>query len=205
VIHVGTRGQYGPAVSLPVSETAPTYPKGIYEVSRLAAEKITQVYHDIHGIRSILLRLTNVYGPRAQMLHARYGVVNWFVRLAIDGQMIKVFGDGQLKRDFLYIDDCIQAMLMAALCDAAYGEIFNIGVDQPTTFRELAETLVQVAGSGGWEFAPFTPERAAQDPGDFYSDISKIRRIVGWSPTSALEVGLAQTVDYYRQHKAKYW
>jgi UDP-glucose 4-epimerase len=205
VIHVGTRGQYGAAVSLPVSETAPTYPKGIYEVSRLAAEKITQVYHDIHGIRSILLRLTNVYGPRAQMQHARYGVVNWFVRLVIDNETIKVFGDGQLKRDFLFVDDCIQAMLMAAQCEAAYGEIFNVGVDQPTTFKELAEVLVRVAGSGSWEYAPFTAERAAQDPGDFYSDVSKIRRIVGWKPVTSLHDGLAHTIAYYRQHKQHYW
>ena len=205
VVYIGTRGQYGPAVSLPVSETAPTYPKGIYEVSRLTAEKITQIYHDIHGIRSIMLRLTNIYGPRAQMKHARYGVANWFVRLAIDNASIKVFGDGLLKRDFLYIDDCIQAMLMTTQCESAYGQIFNVGIDQPTTFKELAETLIRVAGSGTWEYAPFTPERAAQDPGDFYSDITKIRQIVGWKPTTALDDGLAMTIAYYRQYKQYYW
>ncbi|MBX3080383.1 MAG: NAD-dependent epimerase/dehydratase family protein [Anaerolineae bacterium] len=205
VVHVGTRGQYGPAVSLPVSETAPTYPKGIYEISRLAAEKITQVYNDIHGIRSIMLRLTNVYGPRAQMKHARYGVANWFVRLAIDDDTIKVFGDGLIKRDFLYVDDCVQAMLMATQCEAAYGEIFNVGVDQPTNFKELAESLVRIAGTGRWEYAPFTPERAAQDPGDFYSDISKICRIVGWEPATTLDDGLIKTLAYYRQYKHYYW
>jgi len=205
VVYIGTRGQYGPAVSLPVSETAPTYPKGIYEVARLTAEKITQIYHDIHGIRSTMLRLTNIYGPRAQMQHARYGVVNWFVRLAIDDATIKLFGDGLIKRDFLYIDDCIQAMMMCALCSEAYGQILNVGVDEPTTFKELADTLIRVAGSGRWEYAPFTPERAAQDPGDFYSDISKIRQIVGWQPTTALDDGLSATLTYYRQFKQHYW
>lgn len=100
IIHTGTRGQYGPAVSLPVGEDAPTHPKGIYEISNLTAEKIMQVYHDVHGIRGCLLRLTNIYGPRAQMQHPRYGVVNWFVRQIIDDQPIKVFGDGTIKRDF---------------------------------------------------------------------------------------------------------
>lgn len=205
VIHTGTRGQYGSAVSLPVKEDAPTNPKGIYEISNLTAEKIMQVYYSAHGIRSVLLRLTNIYGPRAQMRHPRYGVANWFVRLAIDDDTIKVFGDGQIKRDFLYIDDCVQAILMAAVCEAAHGEILNVGIDQPTTFVELAETLIRVAGSGQWEFAPFSAERKAQEPGDFYSDISKIRRIINWYPSTDLETGLRLTVDYYRQYKSYYW
>lgn len=205
VIYTGTRGQYGAAVSLPVDENAPTHPKGIYEITRLTAEKITQVYHEVHGIRSVMLRLTNVYGPRAQMIHARYGVVNWFARLAIDGAAIQVFGDGQIKRDFLYVDDCVEAMLMAAVCKDAYGEVFNVGIDQPTTFLELAQTMIEVAGTGTWAFAPFTPERKAQEPGDFYSDIGKIKRIVGWEPRTSLPVGLSQTIAYYRAHKAHYW
>lgn len=205
VIYTGTRGEYGPADSLPVSETAPTHPKGVYEISNLTAEKIIQFYHNAHGIRSVLLRITNTYGPRAQMQHARYGVVNWFVRLAIDEDTIKVFGDGQIKRDFLYIDDCVRAILMCALAEAAYGEVLNVGIDRPTNFVQLAETIVQVAGKGCWEFAPFSPERKAQEPGDFYSDITKIRRLVGWEPATSLADGIRQTIDYYRNYKAHYW
>ncbi len=205
VIYTGTRGQYGEAVSLPVSEEAPTHPKGIYEITNLTAEKIIEVYNDVHNIHSVLLRLTNIYGPRAQMLHSRYGVVNWFVRLALDNATIKVFGDGQIKRDFLYVGDCIRAILLAAICDEARGEVMNVGIDRPTNFVELANTLIEVCGSGSWEFAPFSPERKAQEPGDFYSDISKIRRILGWEPETSLRDGLAATVAYYRQHKAHYW
>ena len=117
LIFTGTRGQYGPAIHLPVDERAPTNPKAIYEISNLAAEKIILVYHQTHGIRSVLLRLTNVYGPRAQMRHSQYGVVNWFVRLALEGTPIKVFGDGQILRDFLYVDDCVGAMVRCALCE----------------------------------------------------------------------------------------
>ena len=205
LIYSGTRGEYGRVVSLPVSEDAPTHPRGIHEISRLAAEKIIQVYHDVHGIRSVLLRLTNIYGPRAQMQHSRYGVVNWFVRQAIDDQTIQVYGDGQIKRDFLYIDDCVRAILMCTLNERAYGEVFNVGIDRPTNFIELAEALIKVSQSGRWEFAPFSPERKAQEPGDFYSDISKIRTVVGWEPRVSLEDGLRQTVDYYRKYKGHYW
>lgn len=205
VIYTGTRGQYGPCVKLPANEDTPTNPKGIYEISNLTAEKIIKVYGDVHGIECVLLRLTNTYGPRAQMKHSRYGVVNWFVRLAIDDETIQVFGDGQILRDFLFVDDCVEALLMSAVCPSAVGEVFNVGVDKPTKMVELAETIVRVAGSGRWEFAPFTPERKAQEPGDFYSDISKIRRIVGWEPKTSLEEGLRQTIEYYRRHKAHYW
>lgn len=205
VVFAGTRGQYGPAVQLPVSEDAPTNPKGIYEISNLTAEKIIQVYNDIHGVHSVLLRLTNIYGPRAQMKHSQYGVANWFVRLAIDGETIKLFGDGRIRRDFVYVDDCVDALLMCAACGDARGQIFNVGIDRPTNFLELVETLIEVAGSGRWAFAPFTPERKAQEPGDFYSDISKIRRVVGWSPKTSLREGLQATVNYYHAHRDQYW
>jgi UDP-glucose 4-epimerase len=205
LVFTGTRGQYGPVVKLPVDEEAPTNPKGLYEISNLTAESIIKVYNDVHDIRSVLLRLTNVYGPRAQMKHSQYGVANWFVRLAIDGQTIPVFGDGNILRDFLYVEDCVEALLMSAVCDEAIGEILNVGVDKPTSFVELTEAIIRVAGSGRWEFAPFTPERKAQEPGDFYSDISRIRRVVGWMPTTSLEEGLRRTIDYYRCNKAHYW
>src|SRR5438105_6651332 len=166
VIFTGTRGQYGSAVHLPVAEDAPMNPKGIYEISNLTAEKIMQVYHDIHGIHVVLLRLTNIYGPRAQMKHPHYGVVNWFVRLALDDACIKVFGDGQIKRDPLYVDDCVEAMLLSAASDSVRGEVLNVGVDKPTNFVRLVEAVIQAAGHGRWEFAPYSPERRAQEPGD---------------------------------------
>ncbi len=205
LIYTGTRGQYGEAIQLPVNEDAPTQPKALEEISNLTAEKIILMYHNVHQVRSVLTRLTNTYGPRGQMRHPRYGVVNWFIRQVVDDETIKVFGDGRIKRDFLYVDDCIDALLMCALCESAYGQVFNVATGAPTNFAELATTLVEVAGTGRWEFAPFTPERAAQEPGDFYADVSKIKRVVGWHPETSLRDGLAQSVDYYRKFKQHYW
>lgn len=205
LIYTGTRGEYGSVVQLPVKEDAPVNPKGIYELSSLTAQKLFKVYNDNHGVKSVTLRLTNIYGERAQMQHHRFGVANWFIRLAIDNQTIKVFGDGSILRDFLYVQDTVNAIIKSALCDAAYGEVFNIGVDKPNGFLELAKTIIEVAGSGRWEFAPFTPERAAQEPGDFYSDITKARTIIGWEPKTELKEGIAQTVEYYRKFKKFYW
>lgn len=205
VVYTGTRGQYGPSVSLPVNEEAPTNPKGIYEISNLSAEKIIKVYNDVHGIRSVLLRLSNIYGPRSQMMHSRFGVCNWFVRVALDDDTIKVFGDGSILRDFLYVDDCVEAILMSAVTEAAFGEIFNVGSPIPVSFLELVKSITSVAQQGKWEYAEFSAERKAQEPGDFYSDVSKIESIVGWKPTTPLEEGLAKTIEYYRKYKDMYW
>jgi UDP-glucose 4-epimerase len=205
VIFTGTRGEYGPATRLPVDESSPVNPKGIYDLSNLTAEKIIQIYHEIHGIGAVMLRLTNIYGPRAQMRHSQYGVANWFVRLALEGRTIPIFGSGTILRDFLYVDDCVEAILLSAEAEPANGQILNVGVDRPTNFLELAKLLIEVCGSGSWEFAPFTPERKAQEPGDFYSDITKIRRLVGWEPSTPLAEGIRTTVAYYREHRDHYW
>jgi UDP-glucose 4-epimerase len=205
IVYTGTRGEYGSAARLPVSEEAEINPRGIYELSSLTAQKLFNIYNDNHGIRSVTLRLTNIYGERAQMRHSRFGVANWFIRLALDGETIKVFGDGSILRDFLYVDDTTEAILMCALCEGAIGKVFNVGHDKPSSFLELAETAVTVAGSGRWEFAPFTPERAAHEPGDYYSDITRIRKTVGWEPRTGLEDGVRNTIHYYRKYKEHYW
>lgn len=205
VVRSGTRGQYGPAVHLPVSEETPSDPRGIYEISQLSAEMICRTYTRIHGIRTVPLRLTNVYGPRGQMRHSQFGVVNWFVRLALEGRPIPIFGSGKILRDFLYVDDCVEALVAAAASPAAVGEILNVGHDRPSTFLEVAEILRDLVPETRIEFTDFTPERKAQEPGDFVSDISKIRRRLGWEPRTALRDGLARTVAFYRERRADYF
>jgi UDP-glucose 4-epimerase len=205
VVRSGTRGQYGPAVSLPVSEETPSDPRGIYEISQLSAEMICRTYTRIHGIRTVPLRLTNVYGPRGQMKHSQFGVVNWFVRLALEGRPIPIFGSGKILRDFLYVDDCVDALVRAALEPAAVGQILNVGHDRASTFLEVAEILRDLVPGTGIEFTDFTPERRAQEPGDFVSDITKIRRLLGWEPEVALREGLERTVSFYRERRSDYF
>jgi UDP-glucose 4-epimerase len=205
IVRTGTRGQYGPAVRLPVSEEAPSDPRGLYEISQLSAEMICRTYTRIHGIRTVPLRLTNIYGPRAQMKHPHFGVVNWFVRLALDGRPIPIFGAGGILRDFLYVDDCVEALVRAAEQPAAIGEIINVGNDRASTFLGVAKLLQDLVPGTAVEFTDFTPERKAQEPGDFVSDISKIRRLLAWEPTVELREGLSRTVQFYRERRADYF
>jgi UDP-glucose 4-epimerase len=205
VVRSGTRGQYGPAVRLPVSEEAPSDPRGLYEISQLSAEMICRTYTRIHGVRTVPLRLTNVYGPRAQMKHPHFGVVNWFARLALEGKPIPIFGTGKILRDFLFVDDCVEALVLAAQNPAVVGEILNVGNDRASTFLEVAQILRELVTGTAFEFTDFTPERKAQEPGDFVSDISKIRHLLGWEPRVSLREGLARTVAFYRERRGDYF
>jgi UDP-glucose 4-epimerase len=205
VVRSGTRGQYGPAVKLPVSEETPADPRGIYEISQLSAEMICRTYTRIHGVRTVPLRLTNVYGPRGQMKHSHFGVVNWFVRLALAGEPIPIFGAGQILRDFLYVDDCVEALVAAACEPSMVGEIVNVGSDRPSTFLEVAEIVRDLIPGTDIVFTDFTPERKAQEPGDFVSDISKIKRLARWEPRVDLRDGLARTVEFYRDRSSEYF
>jgi UDP-glucose 4-epimerase len=139
------------------------------------------------------------------MRHSQFGVVNWFVRLALDGRPIPIFGSGKILRDFLYVDDCVEALLRAAREPKAVGEILNVGHDRPSTFLEVAELLKELVPGARIEFTDFTPERKAQEPGDFVSDISKIRGLLGWEPRTSLREGLERTVAFYRERRAAYF
>jgi UDP-glucose 4-epimerase len=205
IVFAGTRGEYGSSVTLPVGEDHPTNPKGIYAVTNLTAEKMILVYDDVHKIPGSCLRITNTYGPRHQMAHDEYGVLNWFVRKAIEDETIPVFGDGRILRDFLFVDDLVDCFFQVATGEAAYGEVFNVGSGIPISFIELAKKIVKIAGTGKVAFTEFTQERKEVEPGDYYTDISKIRRVIGWVPRTDLDDGLRKAIEFYREYKKEYW
>jgi len=205
VIFTGTRGQYGHSIKLPVSEDHPMEPKGIYAITNMAAEKMILVYHYVHHIQGVCLRITNTYGPRHQMKSDEYGVLNWFIRQAIDDHQINIFGDGRILRDFIYVNDLVNCLIMVSQCEDAYGEVFNVGSGVPISFINLAKKIIKIAGSGRFAFTNFTEERKALEPGDYYTDINKIKSIVGWQPRISLDEGIKRTVDFYRCYKNKYW
>jgi UDP-glucose 4-epimerase len=116
-----------------------------------------------------------------------------------------VFGDGSVLRDYLYVDDAVEAMLLAAARHSPMTEVYNVGRSTPTSLLGLVRAIIDAAGAGTWTFAPPSEERKAQEPGDFYSDISRIRAALGWTPKVELEDGLARTVAYYDGCRDAYW
>jgi UDP-glucose 4-epimerase len=135
----------------------------------------------------------------------RQTAIGWLIRQVLDGEEIIIFGDGSQLRDFTYVDDVVDAFLMAGANDAANGQVFNVGAIEAISLRELAELLIEVAGSGSHRLAPFPPERKVIDIGSIYVDDRKIRRVLKWKPRVDLREGLSRTIAYFRAHPAEYW
>jgi UDP-glucose 4-epimerase len=148
--------------------------------------------------------LTNVYGPRQLIKHNRQGFIGWFIRLALEGREIQVFGDGSQLRDFVYVDDAADAFLRAGAANTCDGDVFNVGGDEPISHRDLAQLLVSVAGRGSVRFVEWPADKKRIDIGSFYSDSRKFRHTTGWMPAVALEEGLRRTLAFYREHLHAY-
>jgi UDP-glucose 4-epimerase len=205
VVFASTRQLYGRPQYLPVDEGHPLVPADVNGINKLAGEWYHLLYGKIYGIRVAVLRLTNTYGPHMRVKDARQTFLGYWFRLLLTGQPLTIFGDGEQRRDFTYVDDAVRAFLLAATHEEAAGQVYNLGSDEVVSLRDLAELLVGVAGEGSFELVPFPPDRKAIDIGDYYGDFSRIRGSLGWEPRIGLEEGLARSVAFYRRHGAEYW
>jgi UDP-glucose 4-epimerase len=205
IVYAGTRQIYGKPVKLPADETHPVHPTDVNGINKAGGEMYHQLYHEIYGLRTTSLRLTNTYGPRQLVKHPRQGFAGWFIRQAVLGEEIQIFGDGRQKRDFNYIDDVVEAFLLAAVSPETEGENYNLGSRSATSLLEFVEILLDVAGGdGGYRKVAFPDERKRIDIGDFYNDYGKIHNTLGWEPRIDLREGLTRSVEYYRQHIQHY-
>jgi UDP-glucose 4-epimerase len=205
VVYASTRQIYGVPDYLPVDERHLVHPVDVNGINKVAGESYHLVYNNVYGLRSCAVRLTNTYGPRMRVRDARQTFLGWWIRQVLQTREIQIYGDGTQRRDFTYVDDAVEAFLVAAASDAANGEVFNVGGHGAVSLRELAELLVSVAGKGSYAVVPFPPEQKAIDIGDYYADDRKIRQALGWEPRVALAEGLARTLAYYREHGRRYW
>ncbi|MCZ2114414.1 MAG: NAD-dependent epimerase/dehydratase family protein [Anaerolineae bacterium] len=204
IVFASTRQIYGRPEYLPVDERHPLQPVDVNGINKLAGEWYHIVYNNVYGLRSVSLRLTNTYGPRMRIRDARQTFIGWWFRQLLEGQTLNLFGDGLQVRDFNYIDDVIEAMLMVAANDAADGQIYNLGSDDPINLLNLARLMIEVNGEGDYRMQPFPDERKRIDIGDFYGDYRKIRSKLGWRPVVGLRDGLTRTMDYFRANLQHY-
>ena len=205
IVFTSTRQVYGKPLYLPVDEQHRVAPPDINGIHELTAEQYHLLYHRLHGLRSVILRLTNVYGPRQLIRHSRQSFIAWFIRQAIEGGVIELFGDGRQRRDLNYVDDVVEALLLAGTLETADGEVFNLGGDEPMSVADLAAELIALTGRGVAHRVPFPSDRQLIDIGTFYSNYGKIERILGWRPRTPLRVGLRRTIEFYERHRAHYW
>lgn len=205
IVFAGTRQVYGRPEYLPVDEKHPLHPVDVNGIHKLAGEWYHLLYEKVYGIRSCVLRLTNTYGPGMRVRDARQTFLGIWIRQLLEGEPLKIFGPGNQRRDFNFVDDAVEALLLAASEPAARGEVFNLGHDENISLRELAELMIRVNGGGKYEMIPFPPEREKIDIGHYYGDFRKIDHVLGWKPRVNLAQGLTKTLAYYKEHHAHYW
>lgn len=210
VVYASTRQVYGKAEYLPVNEKHLLRPVDVNGINKMAGEWYHILYNNVYGIRTVSLRLTNTYGPRLLMKHNRQGFVAWFIRQAMDNQEIQLFGDGKQLRDLNYVDDVVEAMLLAAVDEGSNGRLFNLGNSPPVTLQEFVVALLAACqslgcGKGGYRLVPFPADKKRIDIGDYYADYGKIRSVLGWEPRVSLAEGLRRTIEYYAQNREHYW
>ena len=205
IVFAGTRQIYGIPSYLPVDEAHPIAPVDVNGINKTAGEWYHLLYARVYGLPVTVLRLTNTYGPRMRVRDARQTFLGLWIRQALAGEEILVFGDGTQRRDFAYADDVVRALCMAVTAPDAVGQVFNVGGAPHVTLEETARLVVRLSDSGSYRLVPFPEDRKSIDIGDYYADDTKLRTTLGWAPEVGLEEGLARTLDYYREHGGRYW
>jgi len=205
VVFSGSRLQFGRIEYNPVDEKHPLNPRTPYALHKTAAENMYRFYYEMYGIPYIVFRIANPYGPRSQMKHSKYCMINWFLRQAMENKTITMFGDGEQVRDYIYVDDLADAMLLAAVTPACRAQTFNVGSGVGTRFKEMVDTIVNTVGQGNSRSVPWPKDYVNVETGDYITNIDKLQKAIDWKPPTDLVTGIQRTFEYYQRHRAHYW
>lgn len=198
IVFPSSRLVYSASADLPVSEAAPTAPLSIYGIHKLAGEQYLLLYQRLHGLKVTILRISNPYGPFQRPEQSQYGIVNWFIHEAMHGRPLPVYGNGAQLRDYVHIDDVVDAMMTAGVAPQADGRIFNVGSGLGVSFLEMAELIIRKAGRGSIKHLDWPAGAAAVETGDFVADTSLIAERLRWQATIRFESGIDDVVGQQR-------
>ena len=198
IVFASTRQIYGKPQYLPVDEKHPLNPVDVNGVNKIAGEQYHLLYNQAHGIRSSVLRLTNTYGPRMRIKDARQTFLGIWIRNLLEGKPIQVYGDGQQRRDYNYVDDLLDALVLASTENKAIGKVFNLGAPDPMSLKETAEIMCSEIGVASWNLVPFPEDRKAIDVGDFTCDYSSFSSAFGWKPKIKFADGIKRSFEYFK-------
>jgi nucleoside-diphosphate-sugar epimerase len=205
LVFTSSRFVYGTIEYNPVDEKHPFNCLSIYGIHKLAGEKYYRFYHDAQGLATVSVRIANPYGPRQQMKHSKYGIVNWFIRLALEGKPLTVYGAGTQQRDYIFVDDLAEALVQVALAKETAGEVYNLGSGAGTAFTDMANLVAELIPGTEVRQVEWPKDRYFVETGDYISNINKISAATGWVPKTSFKEGIARTIDFYRRHRAMYW
>ena len=204
IVFASTRQIYGKPQYLPVDEKHPLCPVDINGINKIAGEQYHLLYNQVHEIRSSVLRLTNTYGPRMRIKDARQTFLGIWIRNLLEGKLIQVYGDGQQRRDYNYVDDLVDALIIAATENKAIGGVYNLGAPNPMSLSETASIMCHGIKGASWNLVPFPKERKAIDVGDFICDYSSFCSAFGWEPKIKFEEGIKRSLEYFRSELEHY-
>ena len=199
IVFASTRQIYGKPEYLPVDEKHPQRPVDVNGINKIAGEQFHILYNKVYGIQTSVLRLTNTYGPRMRIKDARQTFLGIWIRNLLEGKAIQVFGDGKQRRDYNYVDDVLDALLIAATEVNAVGKVYNLGAPDPISLEETAKIMCQGFEGSDYQMIPFPKDRKAIDVGDFICDYSAFRDQFGWVPKVNFEEGIQQSIEYFRE------
>ena len=200
VVFASTRQIYGRPKYLPVDEGHPLVPVDVNGINKQAGESYHRLYSDVYGIPTTCLRLTNTFGPRMRVKDARQTFLGVWIRNAIAGMPIDVFGSGEQKRDFNFVEDCVQGLLLAGVSDDLIGGIYNLGGHEVLTLKEVAEHFCDLVPKSSYRVVQFPAERKVIDIGDYYGSYERFKAATGWSPKTSLRDGLEASIAFYKKY-----
>lgn len=207
ILFSSSRLAYGKILTTPVTEDHPTNPLSIYGIHKLLGEKYYQYYANTFGLNAVSVRIPNPYGPRQQMKHNKYSIVGWFVRQALEGKEIQIFGDGSQERDYMYVDDIVEAFIeLSALRQAqGKGEIYNIGTHERVRFVDMVDAVLESVGTGSKRHVHWPENYEKNETGNYIADTTKIEKLTGWQAKVSLKDGIRQMVEYYKKYREHFW
>ena len=206
-VYGGTRGQYGKVLDPPATKDTALNPTDIYGVNKAAGEQYALVLSRTNNLNACSVRFTNAYGPRHQMKHSKWGILNWFFRLAMDGKDLTIYGEGKQLREYAWIGDIANAF--SKICsigpEKVNGKILNLGAPERISFAAMAEKIVKIVGLSKVVNVEWPEDRKSIEVGDFISDDSESKKLLDWNPSVDINKGLELTFDFYKKNKDRYW
>lgn len=205
IVHASTRQIYGKPQYLPVDESHRVYPVDVNGINKYSGELYHQLYHNVYGLKTTILRLTNTYGRNMHIKDARQTFLGVWIRNALICRPLEIFGSGKQLRDYTYIDDCVSAMIISAISNIAIGKVYNLGGLESISHEDVAKIICSLDSRSTYSFKPFPEDRKAIDIGDYYADYSLIKKELGWIPKIDIKTGLKTTIEYFSENLADYY
>jgi len=204
VVFTSSRMKYGVISENPVKESHPTNPLMIYGAHKLLGEKYQEIYYKNYGIPYANVVVPNPFGPRQQMIHHRYGLLNWFIRMAMDGGDITIYGDGSQIRDYIYVEDIAVAILLCGIDPSTTAKTINLGNGAGVAFKKMVTTVIDAVGKGSYSHVEWPENYFNIETGDYIADTS-FAESLGYKPSISFEDAVVKTVEFYEVNRSKYW